>query len=218
MAFAVFSGAGFKGSSGHWSGSLGSSNGRPASSPKISTPERLYLSSSTISRSGPEYAVSQASSGSHRLFLTCLELSKASGVEGIIDAFSLSLLVQGEAQLSSENATEYAKVTIMSSFRKDLFVSVTLPLLALGITLFGVSAGAYVYAYNVSNDASDDIKDLRLEAQKDRDLLSQRLEIMRKETEDGRRSSEQKFDVVISQLNKLTTSMAVLESRINTEK
>ncbi|WP_157811425.1 hypothetical protein [Pseudomonas qingdaonensis] len=39
----------------------------------------------------------------------------------------------------------HGRITVMSAFRKDLFVSVTLPILGLGVLVFGAIAGSFVY-------------------------------------------------------------------------
>lgn len=107
-----------------------------------------------------------------------------------------------------------ARITIMSAFRKDLFISVTLPVLGLLSLFIGISGGAFGYAYAVSQSAANDLQVLRQEAQKDRDTLAVRLEDLRKATEEARRSSDDKLDRVVTQLSQMNANLMVLSSKV----
>lgn len=102
----------------------------------------------------------------------------------------------------------------MSVFRKDLFISVTLPVLGLLSLFIGISGGAFGYAYAVSQSAANDLQALRQEAQKDRDTLATRLEDLRKATEEARRSSDDKLDRVVTQLSQMNANLMVLSSKV----
>lgn len=105
----------------------------------------------------------------------------------------------------------------MSASRRDLFVSITLPLMGLATAMFGVCAGAYVYTYNVSQNASDDAQQVRSEAQRDRDNLNVRLDDLRKSVEAGQKSADDKLNNVIAQLAQMNANLAVIGSKIDRE-
>lgn len=117
----------------------------------------------------------------------------------------------------SESSTQ-GKLSIMSAFRKDLFVSVTLPLLALGVIAFGAIGASFSYTnssflrlddHGRQNQAS--IADLvRAQA-----VTTEQISSLVKGQQDANTkldTSNSKLDKISDQLGSLNTALEVLKA------
>lgn len=91
----------------------------------------------------------------------------------------------------------YAKVTVMSAFRKDLFVSVTLPLVLAVVGAFAIIWGAYTHidskldaAKSEASSGLDHLSDtLRQELRADREARAKEFETLRVEMREDRKDA-----------------------------
>ncbi|EMO5081818.1 hypothetical protein [Pseudomonas aeruginosa] len=103
-------------------------------------------------------------------------------------------------------------VTIMAAFRKDLFVSVTLPILGLGVVLLGIVGGAYAYTWSAFTRLDDAAISMRESASKMAEAQAasaQQLSALA----DAQKDSNAKLDKVSEQLNQMNGTLLVLKTR-----
>lgn len=102
-------------------------------------------------------------------------------------------------------------INIMSAFRKDLFVSVTLPLLALGIVAFSAIGGSFVYtnsSFNRLDDHSRQSLAAISEVTKAQAVSAEQLSGLIKAQQD----TNSKLDNIGTQLGAIATGFEVLKS------
>lgn len=112
-------------------------------------------------------------------------------------------------------AYSHGKITIMTAFRKDLFVSITLPILGLGVIMFGAIAGSFAYTYSSFNRLDDHSKALQLsvsDVNKAQAVTAEQTSAMVKAQE----ATNSKLDKVVDQLGAVSTSLEVLKSQRST--
>jgi len=103
-------------------------------------------------------------------------------------------------------------VTIMAVFRKDLFISVTLPILAMGAALLAAIGGAYAYTWSAFTRLDDAALSIRESASKMAEVQAasaQQLSALA----DGQKDSNAKLDRVTEQLNQMNGTLLVLKTR-----
>ncbi len=115
-------------------------------------------------------------------------------------------------------AYSHGKITIMSAFRKDLFVSVTLPILALGALAFGAIGGSFLYTNSSFTRLDDHTIQLRKdmsEVVKIQAVNAQQISALEKaqqETNSKLDGTNSKLDKISDQLSGLATSMEVFKA------
>ncbi|WP_370601152.1 hypothetical protein [Pseudomonas nitroreducens] len=103
-------------------------------------------------------------------------------------------------------------VTIMAAFRKDLFVSVTLPIIGVGVAFLVLVGGAYAYTWSAFTRLDDAAKEIRSSA-------ASMVSIQAVSTEklaglaDAHKETAAKLDKVSEQLNQLNATLLVLKAQ-----
>lgn len=102
-------------------------------------------------------------------------------------------------------------VTIMSAFRKDLFVSVTLPLLGLGALVFTVIGGSFLYtnsSYNRLDDFSRQSQTAIADHARAQAVTAEQLSNLTKSLQE----TNSKLDKIGDQIGTLSTSLEVFRA------
>ncbi|WP_122593229.1 hypothetical protein [Pseudomonas viridiflava] len=128
----------------------------------------------------------------------------------ITENIDVSLNEQGykddsAAYVYTHNRT-HGRITIMSAFRKDLFVSVTLPVLIAAIASVSVGWAAYAHidtkldaARTDSSSSVDHLGDtLRIELRADRDARAKEFEALRLEMREDRKDTREALKELIN--------------------
>lgn len=111
--------------------------------------------------------------------------------------------------------TEYGIEEILnmsSSARKDLFIAVTLPLLAMGVAIFAAVGGSYAYTLSASNRLDDSLKALTTlvaEQSKTQAVANQQISTIDKNSEE----SSATLKKVVDQLTQMNTTLQVIKSQ-----
>ena len=100
----------------------------------------------------------------------------------------------------------HGRITIMSAFRKDLFVSITLPILLAAIGASALAWGAYTHidskldaAKSEASSSVDHLGDtLRIELRADRDARAKEFEAIRVEMREDRKDTREALKELIN--------------------
>uniref|UniRef100_A0AAU6W4I5 Methyl-accepting chemotaxis protein n=1 Tax=Pseudomonas phage Aurca01 TaxID=3138527 RepID=A0AAU6W4I5_9VIRU len=104
------------------------------------------------------------------------------------------------------------QLSIMSAFRKDLFVSITLPVLGLGVLMFGAIGGSFLYTNSSFLRLDDHSRALQVslsEVTKAQAVSAEQTSAMVKAQE----ATNSKLDKVIDQLGSVSSGLEVLKSQ-----
>ncbi|MDU8420256.1 hypothetical protein RYA60_18525 [Pseudomonas syringae] len=134
----------------------------------------------------------------------------------ITENIDVSLNEQGykddsAAYVYTHNRT-HGRITIMSAFRKDLFVSITLPVLGLGVLMFGAIGGSFLYTNSSFLRLDDHSRALQAsisEVTKAQAVTAEQTSAMVRAQE----ATNSKLDKVIDQLGSVSSGLEVLKSQ-----
>jgi hypothetical protein len=99
-----------------------------------------------------------------------------------------------------------------NSARRDLFIAVTLPLLAMGVAIFVAVGGSYGYTLSASNRLDDSLKALTTlvaEQSKTQAVVNLQISTIEKNSDE----SSATLKKVVDQLNQLNTTLQVIKSQ-----
>lgn len=124
-----------------------------------------------------------------------------------------SLAVADEGLVDAQDYTQayiHGRITLMSAFRKDLFISVTLPILALGALAFAAIGGSFAYtnsSFNRLDDHSRSALTSMGQLEKMQGITNEQIASMIKAQE----ATNQKLEKIAETLGSLDKSVEVLK-------